>query len=481
MLYPIQENKLHGFINNDGDIIVKPKYSFAGEFSEEMCCVCLTGNAKSEKDKFSNIILSGFIDSHGIEVVSPKYIGFGLGLRYREGLTMVKFPIEWKWGFINKNGEIMISPKYDQEYSKGFCEGFADVAIGEKWGFINKNDEVVIPFEYDWTNQFQNGFAIVKQKNKKFFINTKGEVLKTIKCNIIDTVIGGFKEGLAVVKIDKKYGFINFEGQLENQELFDEAWGFHEGLSAVKKDGKYGYINFKGEFVIPPQFELARPHINGIATFSEKGKWGLIDKFGNIIKMPSFDYIDHFGAYLGDLSQIVERNLTRALIGKEDYYIDRKGEIVAKKTRNVNEINNKIFLNETKFVRIEVWDKGKWHLDEKSKPKKSAIRHIYFVLKWLKNKKMLTEEGLNIEKIKNNFDVELNRNLVTNIGADFLDRYYKKWFKNENIINFQIDSDLKFIEDEGLNSYWEEYLKLASNPVDQQKSIKKWWQKFFNI
>jgi hypothetical protein len=481
ILYPIEENKLYGFIDSKGDVIVKPKYSFVEEFSEGMCCVCITGTAKRDKEVVKNILLAGYINSKGEEIISLQFVGGGK--RFREGLAMVQFQSNWKWGFIDKTGNTVIQPRYDQEYSYGFSEGYAGVALGEKWGYIDKNDKVAIPFEYDWTYPFKNGFAIVKRNNKKSFIDKNGNTLKTIKCIIVDTVQGGFKDGLAVVKIGKQYGFINTEGQLAIQELFDEAWGFHEGLCSIKKGNKYGYINIQGEYVIPPKFEQARPHSGGIATFNENGKWGLIGLAGDIIKEPCFDYIDHFDTYEGDLSQLVERGLTRAVNGTEEYYINRTGKIIAEKKRKTNSsVSQEDFfktLFEKKSEKKEVWDKAEWYYDGISVTKKSATRHIYFVLKWLKNKELLTEEGLEWNKDKNNVDIGLYRSMVTEQAADFLDRCYKEWYENESIVNFQIDPDLKFSEDEQLNIYWLEYLKITSPNSTLPKAGRSWLKKLF--
>ncbi len=481
MLYPIEENKLYGFINADGECIVKPKYAFAEEFSEGMCCVGVQGTVMRGKESVTGISLSGYIDAKGNEIIPPTFVG--AGKRFSEGLAMVLFQPSWKWGFIDKRGTTVIPPNYDQSYSSGFSEGLADVALGEKWGYIDKKGEVVIPFEYDSTYPFKNGFAIVKKNNKKYFIDKNGKRLKTIKCTVVDTVNGGFKEGLAVVKIGTQYGFITTEGQLAIQELFDDAWGFHEGLCAVKKDGKYGYINSKGEYVIPPKFDQARAHNKGIATFSEKRKWGLIDLTGTIIKAPEFDYIDHFGTYNGDLSQLVERELTMAVAGKEKYYINRAGEIIAEKKRKTgSSLTQEDYfktLFEKEYTKNEVWDKAKWYYDGITVTKKSATRPIYFVLKWLKEKNLLTEEGLEWYKEKNNIDIGLYRSMVTAQAADFLDRCYKEWYEQEGIVNFQLDPDLQFVGDEQLNTYWEAYLKITPPDRPLPKAEKKWWQKLF--
>lgn len=476
MLYPIEENKLHGFINSKGEIIVEPKYTFVQDFSEGLCCVCITvireGNVK-----FKKVYHSGYINAAGEEIIRPQFLG--LGKPFREGMAMVYFEEASKWGFIDTKGEMVTPPQYEQEHSYGFSEGLAGVGIDEKWGYINHEGNTVIPFEYDWTNPFSNGLAIVKKNGKKSFIDKNGVKLKTIKCTIVDTVNGKFKDGFSVVKIGKQYGLINTEGQLAFQELFDGIWGFHEGLCAVEKDGKYGYINIKGEYAIPPQFEDARPHNGGVAIFVEHGKYGLIDLSGKIIKEPTYDYIDYFG---GNLTHPADRDLTHAVLGKDEYYINRLGEIVAEKIRKTEASESQEDILKAIFNKMpekkNVWDKAKWYYDGVSVTKKSAIRHIYFVLKWLKEKQLLTEEGLEWYKVKNNLDIGLYRSMVNEQAADFLDKCYTKWYENESIANFQIDPNLKFTEDENLNRYWTAYMNSTPPSSTLPQAKRTWWQKF---
>ena len=44
--------------------------------------------------------------------------------------------INVKYGFVNKNGEVVIPCKYDE--ARSFSEGIAAVRLGDKWGFVDK-------------------------------------------------------------------------------------------------------------------------------------------------------------------------------------------------------------------------------------------------------------------------------------------------------------------------------------------------------
>ncbi|MBU3187647.1 WG repeat-containing protein, partial [Clostridium estertheticum] len=75
----------------------------------------------------------GFINKTGEIVIKPQ---FDFACNFSEGLAAIK--VEGKSGFINKNGKIVIKPQFDNIYDdvSSFHEGLAMVNIGGKWGFI---------------------------------------------------------------------------------------------------------------------------------------------------------------------------------------------------------------------------------------------------------------------------------------------------------------------------------------------------------
>lgn len=76
-----------------------------------------------------------------------------------QDLTPKKNETTGKWGYVNKQGKIVIPYKY--EIAAEFSEGLAAVAINTKGGYIDQTGKTVIPFKYEGMLQFHNGFAIV--------------------------------------------------------------------------------------------------------------------------------------------------------------------------------------------------------------------------------------------------------------------------------------------------------------------------------
>lgn len=139
-----------------------------------------------------------------------------------------------KYGYINKRGEMVINPQFDD--AGHFSEGLAGVEVDGKWGYINKSGDYVVPPQFDWANPFS--------------------------------------EGLAKLKVGDKWGYINTSMEYVINPQFDDARSFSEGLAGVwtggdglGRGGKWRYIDTQGAVVIPLQFDQARasPFSEGLA------------------------------------------------------------------------------------------------------------------------------------------------------------------------------------------------------------------------
>lgn len=73
--------------------------------------------------------------------------------------------IDGKWGFVNKDGKLLIDPQYDD--ARSFSNGFAAVCQGEEWGYINENGDIAIEIQYEGGMDFNSsGCAFIKQNNE---------------------------------------------------------------------------------------------------------------------------------------------------------------------------------------------------------------------------------------------------------------------------------------------------------------------------
>lgn len=211
----IDERKLNGLVNIDGEIIIEPRYQKIY-----------------------------FIDDDELYIVKK----------------------DNRYGFINRLGNEVIPIIYDK-VGFNINENLIPVLKGGKWGYINRSNETKIPFEYDEAYAFFNGLAFVKKGENYGCINTKNEVKVEFKLKKAEHPF--FTNNLALFEENSKYGFINKRGEIKIPVIYDKAYPFINGLAYVEVDGKVGYIDKKGKEVIPIKYKQLWFENDGIIRFAE--------------------------------------------------------------------------------------------------------------------------------------------------------------------------------------------------------------------
>lgn len=383
-LFPIISKNKIGFINNNNEIIIFPKYDFTNGFHE--------GYAMIQKNE-----LWGLIDAQGNEITPQKYEDVS---NFKEGLVGVKFKNLWgfiglnghqvvpfeydgvrdfndgmalvirngKFGFVNTNGEQIIKCKYD--FAGSFCDGLAMVELknGDEssCGYIEKNGKTIIPLRYNKAFDFKEGLARVVNSDGDYgFVNRFGNEVSP--CKFYDA--GDYYEGLARVSTDSGWGFIDVNANTVIPCSFEDVSDFHEGIARVVKNGLKGYINKAGQEIIPSIYEMASLSFSdGLSNVKRNGKWSYIDKTGKDVIICNYDEIYNFnkgiacvmkngkyGAidktgkeiipciYNNDLNFGIGGGLSRVWNDYLNGFIDRNGHFISDKSENsarIGESNN---------------------------------------------------------------------------------------------------------------------------------------------
>lgn len=215
-----------------------------------------------------------------------------------------------KGGYIDINGNWVISPQYRRVYS--FSEGLAAVqdAATEKWGYINLSGNVVVEPKFSRACIFMDGKAVVSESGYKDFgmIDTKGNYLIDPKYQEISY----FKDGYALVqdRDSNMYRYIN-----ENYEFvfdeYNEAYLFHNGRAIVNSYGRWYMLDENGklwDFSVDikkfsssyrygdKDFGQARGYIDleeGQVVETTSRQFVMIDESGNAIS-PYFEELSDF-------------------------------------------------------------------------------------------------------------------------------------------------------------------------------------------
>lgn len=300
-----------GFVNQQGEIVIKPEYD--GNYCEwiEPNCfwvkkdkiVFLIDHGKSTplqidflKNTFwfdcgDGIIKIrsdkkiGLVDKYGNTVVEPKYDDIEA---FSEDLAA--FKMDDKIGYLNRNGGVVIPPQFTDEYPfPKFSEDMAAVCSGGRWGYVNKNGKMVISPQFLSASPFNDSFAYVTTNEKEFdeTIDKQGKVIAEFHKQFIRA----FKDGLASAydKELKKSGYIDKSGNWAIKPIYTWASDFSDGLALVENNDngikKSGFINTTGTFAFDPYSGhcWSDGFYDGLAIVKSKDGESVIDQTGRVI------------------------------------------------------------------------------------------------------------------------------------------------------------------------------------------------------
>lgn len=175
-------------------------------------------------------------------------------------------PVVGKWGYINKKGNFIILPKFDE--ASEFTKDGAIVKLDKRLMRLQANPpgESSLPVTSSDTAGLPPLPTVecAEAGEKKFKIMDGTEVVfdPNAKADLPVVLAEG---GFICAKFDSQYTYIDKTGSLALDRWFTEARPFAEGRAAVKENGKWGYINKKGAFVVKPQYLEAGTFAEGLA------------------------------------------------------------------------------------------------------------------------------------------------------------------------------------------------------------------------
>lgn len=263
------ENGLIGYIDSNGRKAIEAVYSQGTTFSEEKAFVVRDGEELECINTKGEVLFS-------LEGVKKAY-------NFHESLSRI-IDKGGKYKYVNDKGEVVLESKY--QLCGDFHEGLAFVWNSDTYGFINKNGEIVISLEpHVVSGDFYEGLSVLYDFSHYGFVDKTGDI--TIPFQFDGAFL--FSEGLALVQTGGKCGYIDKKGQYVINPQYDDCFSFSEGLAAVRLGGKYGYIDNKGKMVIEPIYSYACNFVGGYAFVENSdGLYGIINKKGDYVVDPQF-------------------------------------------------------------------------------------------------------------------------------------------------------------------------------------------------
>lgn len=275
----LDEDSRFGFITEDGEFAIKPNYKAATIFSEGISWVISQDSAPAAINKDGEFIFR-------LDIANQVRI-------FKDGLaafSIINDKNEEKWGFVDKNGEIVIAPQFSMVLY--FSEGKCAVSNGDKIGFINKEGELVINYQFDIYNYTYNNYIF---ENKECVVQL-GEYHGVIGSDGVFILNPQFSSiqldgNMYLVEQNSNFGWCDRNGKFIINPQFDLAFPFKDNkITPVSVSGeKFGFIDKEGKFVLNPQFKFASPFNGDLSLVAISNKFGFINKTGKYVVNPQFD------------------------------------------------------------------------------------------------------------------------------------------------------------------------------------------------
>lgn len=443
-LYPAYKRegnqKLWGYIEENGDFVIEPKFELTEEFDEnDLGKIYLEGKI-------------GLIDKEGEVVLPPVYDAIG---DIEEGVfSAVKGESYYIMDI--KGNEHFNSKEYT---SFGISSENFIVAAKEdehnnvKMGYINKNGKVLIEPEYSAAWRFNNGRGLVKTKNNQnLIIDKNGKVIKKLK---YEEVSPDEKNKTFLFTDDRNlFGYLDENGDILIEPSFINAFHFKDGMAIVKtydsssQSDRWGVIDKEGNFRLRPDFSYISYLGKGLFEASKDeienskiyGKKAIIDKDGR--QLTDFEY---YNIELNEMKVKGESHISVS-DGNKTFLLDMKG----KKVSNIAAVDGvgQMFLNGN-IIKISIDDRFSycnkegeviWKEDNDYKLKEDIL---------IKEKKYNPDMTMSIyyPELKNmenhNVEEEINNKLYKLFITDIVDRVEK--VESKTIV--QVDYKVKIYND----------------------------------
>ena len=193
------------YIDKNGNQAIPWKFYDARSFSEGLALVQTTEEIKRHSfiDKTGNIIISNIEDAHD----------------FHEGCAAIK--VNGQWGFINKEGETIISCIYNDvsDYSEGLAAVQCDNGL---WKYVAKDGYEYIQEKFIYANEFHEGLALVTDINKQLkAIDKEGKKVFSLGNDPERIYILSFCNDFAMCA---KYGGVNFIDKKGNKLFKEEKY-----------------------------------------------------------------------------------------------------------------------------------------------------------------------------------------------------------------------------------------------------------------
>lgn len=236
-------DSMYGYLDKNGKEVIPPKYQSANDFIDGKALVKISEkqfaliNLKGDRLKTYNypfvgpygdgllvykeslVGKSGYIDEEGKVILPIKY---PTALAFNEGIAIVNMSdgIANNYGIIDKKGNFIIKPLYNQITSIGekrLALGKAidekQPYIGSKYSIADTNGNLLTDFKYISVTDYKEGLATACDNINIFFINVTGKVSEDLPI-LVGCGTLCVQGVLIQANVDNRLSYLNKSGQV---------------------------------------------------------------------------------------------------------------------------------------------------------------------------------------------------------------------------------------------------------------------------
>ena len=219
--------------------------------------------------------LYGYINQNGNYTILPKYENASFFLGGYAGVYH-----ENEWYMINDKGYKVARTNEPVDYLSFINNDKILFSLNGKYDYMTSS--LIVPKEvrFEEATNFKNGIAAVKQNGKWALMNANMEQITDYLFEDIlrDEFNACICNGVIFAKKDGKYYMLDGEGNRITEAGFDNAYPFvGDEPAAVCVGGKWGFVDNEGNMVIEPQYENAKSFHIGLGAVCKEGLWGYVN------------------------------------------------------------------------------------------------------------------------------------------------------------------------------------------------------------
>lgn len=276
------ENINWTFIDTDGKTSGRT-YELLGCLHEGRAIYCVQDSTRN---------LHGYVDENGQIVIEARY---STATDFSDGLAWVSKP-DSSLMVIDRNGNTVFRcpEAYTAEIFGNGCAKVSDLSGNIKI-LDRTGSEITFPEAVENVSEVDDGFVIARSNDHSRLYRMDKKEFKPVeeldKFNISD-FYGGWN--LAVTESNGKFGLVNLKGEYIVNPRYKDLMRCNNLIAFMNDKKKIGFLDKHGEEVIPAKYKAMQKPVWGsryIAVSTSGSRWQIIDEKGEPIIAAKYDKI----------------------------------------------------------------------------------------------------------------------------------------------------------------------------------------------